>query len=204
MLGELQALRLIVRTDALAVQFLRPCKHFLVDQTADNLSMLKNERHLSRTHFKNGARTLAASPDIPKTWIEEARIVHAEFAHERVVWHHLRRIIRRHLHRFLGGKNIELVGIEDQGLVGTGVHRLPEIGDGVSATPLDIDESCVTLGPIADETAWTQAGKVHADSYSFAHVGLVGIDQTLARMQFAQGAGVEQRVTAAKADLRQP
>src|SRR4030095_2315855 len=102
MLGELQALRLIVRTDALAVQFLRPRKHFLVDQTADNLSMFENERHLSRTHFKNGARALAAGSGISKTRIEEARIVDAEFANERVERHHLRGIVGRRPHPLPG------------------------------------------------------------------------------------------------------
>ena len=48
MFGELEALRLIIRTYALAVQILRLCEHFFIDQTADNLPMLENERHLAR------------------------------------------------------------------------------------------------------------------------------------------------------------
>src|SRR6202000_2156262 len=84
MLGELQALGLIVRADALAVHGVGPCQHFFVDQPADNLTVLENERHFTRAHFEHRARPLPAGARIAETWIEEARIVHAEFADQRI------------------------------------------------------------------------------------------------------------------------
>src|SRR5476649_667676 len=51
MLAQLQALRLVIRADALAVEFVRPRDHLFVDQAADDLPMLQNERHLARAHF---------------------------------------------------------------------------------------------------------------------------------------------------------
>src|SRR5882672_2500121 len=60
MLAQLQALRLVVRADALAVHGSGPRQHFFVHQTADDLAMLEDERHLARTHFEHRARALAA------------------------------------------------------------------------------------------------------------------------------------------------
>src|SRR5437660_2384068 len=113
MLGELQALRLIVGADALAVQRSRPRQHFLVDQPADDLAMLEDERHLARAHFQYGAGALPAGPGITETGIEEAGIMYAELADQRIERHHLGGIVRRHLHRLLRGKDIKLARIED-------------------------------------------------------------------------------------------
>ena len=63
------------------------------------------------------------------------------------------------------------------------LHRLPEIGDGVAGAALDIDQAGVALGAIADEAAGAKAGQIDADRDAFADVGIVGIDQPLARMQ---------------------
>ena len=46
MLGELQALRLIVRTAAGAVEHGRTPRHVLIDEAADELAVLQDERHL--------------------------------------------------------------------------------------------------------------------------------------------------------------
>ena len=62
----------------------------------------------------------------------------------------------------------------------------------------------MALGAIADEPAGAEAGEVDADRDAVADVGIVGIDQPLARVQFARARRVEQRAAAAKADLRQP
>src|SRR6202047_2466174 len=89
MLAQLQALRLVVRADALAVEGVGPRQHFLVDQTADDLAVLEDERHLARAYFQNRARALSAGPRIAETGIEEAGIMHAELADQGIERHHL-------------------------------------------------------------------------------------------------------------------
>src|SRR5580704_7087877 len=88
MLRQFEALRLIVRADAAAVKLVRPRQHFLVDQAADDLAVLEDERHFARAHFQHRARAQAAGAGIAKTRIEEAGIVHAEFADQRIERHH--------------------------------------------------------------------------------------------------------------------
>ncbi len=62
----------------------------------------------------------------------------------------------------------------------------------------------MALGAITDETARPQTRKIDADRDAFAHVGIVGVDEPLARMQSAQRIRVEQSMAAAETDLRQP
>src|SRR3954468_13401696 len=112
MFGELEALRLVVRANALAVKRVRPREHLLVDKAADDLPVLQDERYLARAYFEHRAAPLPARARISEPRIEEARIVHAELADERVERHHLGRIVRRDLHCLLGGKNVEFIGIE--------------------------------------------------------------------------------------------
>src|SRR6202171_4729995 len=88
-LRQLEALGLVIRADAAAVKLVRPRQHFLVHQTADDLAVFKNERHFARTHFQYRARARAAGAGITKARIEEAGIVHAEFADQRIERHHL-------------------------------------------------------------------------------------------------------------------
>src|SRR5258706_12528243 len=45
MLGQLQALGLVIRTDAAAIEGIGPRQHVFVDQAADDLTVLDNERH---------------------------------------------------------------------------------------------------------------------------------------------------------------
>src|ERR1700723_1085316 len=81
MLAQLQALRLIVRADALAVEGIGAAQHFFVDQPADDLAVLENERHLARAHFQHCTGALPAGAGITEAGIEEAGVVHAEFAY---------------------------------------------------------------------------------------------------------------------------
>src|SRR5580692_11285500 len=150
-LRQFEPLRLVIRADARAVKLVRPRQHFLVDQAADDLAVLEDERHFARAHFQYRARAQAAGAGIAKTRIEEAGIVHAEFADQRIERHHLGGIIGRHLHSFVGGQDVELVGIEDQALVGARRDRLPEIGDVIGVALIDLDHRGVPLGAIADD-----------------------------------------------------
>ena len=61
----------------------------------------------------------------------------------------------------------------------------------------------MALGAVADQLG---AGplEVDADRDAAGELGVVGIDQPLARVQLGERLGIEQRVAAAEADLRQP
>src|SRR5579863_5893971 len=98
MLGQLQALRLIVGADALAVHGVWPRQHFLVDEASDDLAVLEDEGYFARAHFEYRARALAAGAGIAEAGVEESRIMHAEFANQRIERHHLGGVIRRNLH----------------------------------------------------------------------------------------------------------
>src|SRR5262249_12398960 len=74
----------------------------------------------------------------------------------------------------------------------------------VSPAPFHIDEPGVSFGAIADEPARPQSRKIDTDRHSLAQVGIVGIDQTLACVQGAQGIGIEQSLSAAETNFCQP
>ena len=80
MFRQLEALGLIVRADAHAVERGRPRQHALVDQAADDLAVLEDERHLARAHLEYRAGTAPAGALVAESRIEEAR---AAFAKER-------------------------------------------------------------------------------------------------------------------------
>src|SRR4051794_2059513 len=161
MLAELEALRLVVRADALAVHSVGAGQHLLVDEAADDLAVLEDERHFARAHFENGARSQPARTGIAEAGIEEARVMHAKFADERIERHHLGGVIRGYLHRFLGCEDVEFAGIEDQAAIGTRRDRLPEIIDRIAGATIDIDHAGVTLGAIADEAAASFTGEIN-------------------------------------------
>src|SRR6266404_5070986 len=153
MLAQLQALRLVIRADALAVHGVGPRQHFLIHQTADDLAVLEDERHFARAHFQDSAGALPAGAGIAEAGIEEAGIVHAEFADQRIERYHLGGVVRRNLYRLFGGQNVELAGIENEAAVGARRDRLPEFIDRVAAAAIDIDDAGVALGAIADKAA---------------------------------------------------
>jgi hypothetical protein len=74
MLCQFQSLRLVIRADALAVEPAGSGEHTFIDQATDNLTMLENEWHLARTHFKHGARAVTAGTRVAEARIEEPGI----------------------------------------------------------------------------------------------------------------------------------
>ena len=82
--------------------------------------------------------------------------------------------------------------------------RLPELGDVVAGAAVDVDQAGVALGAVADEAVRPEAAEIDAHRDALAHVGIVVVDQPLARVQRAQRLGGELRVAVAEADLRQP
>src|SRR5579863_9177686 len=99
--------------------------------------MFENERHLAGTYFQHRTRALAAGTGISEAGVEEARVVHAEFTHQRIERHHFRGIVRGHLHGLLRGQNVELAGIENETAVGSRGDGLPELTDRIAATTVD-------------------------------------------------------------------
>jgi hypothetical protein len=166
--------------------------------------VLEDERHFARAHFQHRARALPAGAGIAEAGIEEAGIMHAEFADQRIERHHLGGVIRRHLHGFLGGQDVELAGIENQAAVGPRRDRLPEFIDRIAAAAIDIDHAGVALGAIADEAVGVLAGEIDAQRHAVGEIGIVDIDQPLQIMQRVEFVGVEDGVAGAKAHLRQP
>src|SRR3984957_4781648 len=201
MLGEFQALRLIVRADALAVHRIRPPQHFLIDQAADDLAMLENERHFARAHFQHRTRAFAAGAGITEAGIEEARIVHAEFTDQRIERHHLGGIIRRHLNGFLGGQNVELAGIENEAAIGPRRNGFPEFVDGITAAAVNIDHAGVALGAVADEAAGLLAREINTERNTVDEVRVIDVDQLFQRMQCVQFISLEDRFASAETNL---
>ena len=146
---------------------------------------------------------MPAGTCIAEAGIEEARVMHAKLAHQRVEGHHLGGVIGRHLHRLFRGEDVELAGIENETALPARAHRLPEITDVITGAALDVDDPGVALGAVADQAIRTKPGEVDAHGDAFAHVGVAVIDQALARVQRAQGFAVEQRIAVAEANLRQ-
>ncbi len=201
MLRQLQALRLIVRADALAVERGRPLQHLLVDEASDDLPVLEDEGHLARAHFEHGARAAPAGAGIAEARIEEAGIVDAELPHGGIDRRHLGGEGRRDVDPLLRGEDVELVGIEDEAFVPARVHGFPELAHVVAGAALHIDQAGVTLGAIADEAVEAEEIDAHGDA--FAHIGIVVVDQALTPVQRAQCVGVEQAVGVAETDLRE-
>src|SRR6202041_4067091 len=112
----------------------------------------KKERPPARAPPRPPAGALSAGADIAEAGIEEASIMHAEFADQGIERHHLRGIIPRHLHGFLGRQNVELAGIENEAAVGPRRYRLPEFVDRVAAATIDIDHAGGTLGAVTDKS----------------------------------------------------
>src|SRR6516165_9939247 len=112
--------------------------------------MLEDERHFARAHFEHGASAPAASSGIAETRIEEACIVHAELADERIERDHLGGVMRRHLHRLFRGQDVELVRVQNETLVFAPTDRLPEFSDVVAGAALNIDEAGMVLSAKAD------------------------------------------------------
>src|SRR5690606_24607193 len=146
----------------------------------------------------------AAGGGVAEAWIEEAGIVDAELADERVEGRHLGGIERRDMHGLARDEDVELVRIEDQLVAATAEQRLPEIVDVVLVLAIDVDVGGVVLAAIADEPV--RAGALEVDGKRDAAAGdvrrLAG-DERVRGVQRQQLAFAEQGVAAAETDLRQ-
>src|SRR4051794_32950917 len=96
--AELEALPLIRRADALAINSAGAFQQLLEEETRHHLAVLQNERNLVRAHFEYSAGAMNISRAVSKPRIKKTRIVDAEFANSGIEGNHLRRVIRRNPH----------------------------------------------------------------------------------------------------------
>src|SRR3569623_192530 len=202
MLGQFQPLPLIVRGDAGAVQCVGLRQHLLINEATDDLTVFENEGHLARAHLEHRTRSLPARARIAEAGVEEARVMDAEFADQRIERHHFGGEIRRHLHRFFRRENVELARIENEAAVGASADRLPEILHREAAAPVDIDAAGVTLRAEADEPVGALARQIDTDRDAAYEIGVVAIDKALTLMQRLKLDIVELRRAGPKTDLR--
>ncbi len=110
----------------------------LIDEAADDLAVIENERHVVAAHFENRPRAGAARLDMAETGIEEAGVMHAEFAHHGSNGT-ISRVERRHMHSFAADENIELVGIKDQFVAAATIDWVPEVIDVMGGLHIHIE-----------------------------------------------------------------
>src|SRR5262245_10832886 len=102
MLGELEALALVVGLEVAAVEHFRLLSQSLVDEPADDLTILQYERDVQAANFQHGLGADRRSVGNAATWVEEASIVDAVFAHHRVEGGHFRGQMAWNDNGFLG------------------------------------------------------------------------------------------------------
>src|SRR6476469_10593445 len=79
-LREFQALRLVVRADALAIELIGNFGEPVVDEAPDDLPVLEDEGNVEAAHLEHRLGTWHLTFGIAEAWIEEAGIVHAVLA----------------------------------------------------------------------------------------------------------------------------
>ena len=77
-------------------------------------------------------------------------------------------------------------------------HRLPEVREVVTGAALDIDHAGVALGAVSDQRIGTGPCEIDADRNAPFEVGILGIDQPLARVQRRKLVGIERGMAAAQ------
>src|SRR5258708_15088720 len=77
MLGQLQSLGLVIRTDAAAIEGIGPRQHVFVDQAADDLTVLDNERRLVGSHLPHCAGASPAAARLTETTLEKSAVTAA-------------------------------------------------------------------------------------------------------------------------------
>src|SRR5260221_12429465 len=95
MFGELQALALIIGAQRAPINLRWRIGETFENEPADGLGVLQHKRHLARADLQNRTGAAPLSSLMYEARIENARIMNAEFAAERVERHHLPREILR-------------------------------------------------------------------------------------------------------------
>src|SRR6266481_3804055 len=154
MLGQCQPLALIRRADGAAVELVRAGDQALVDEAAEDLAVLDQERHLVRAHFENGSAARTPSLGGAEAGIEEAGEMDAELADKGVVGQHFGGVVGWYDDRLARGEDIEIVRVEHDPARASrpamGEDRLPEIARLVMVDPVDIDQIGMTARLVAN------------------------------------------------------
>src|SRR6266446_8428971 len=163
MLGQLQALGLVIRTDAAAIEGIWPRQHVFVDQAADDLTVLDNEWYLVGPHLQHRAGASSAGARVTEARIEEARVVDAKFADQWIERNHFGGVIGRHLDGLLGCQDVELVRIKNEAAVVPCPDGLPEFPDVVAGAAIHVDDAGMALGAVTDEFIGAEPDEIDAD-----------------------------------------
>src|SRR6185437_12479435 len=94
-------------------------------QPADDLAVLQDERHFPGPYLQDAAGRRRTALLIAETRVEEAGIVNAELADQRIERHHLGGIVRRDGDRLAAHQDVELVRIEDEVAGRVRLDRIP-------------------------------------------------------------------------------
>src|SRR6516162_3877138 len=94
MFRQRQPLALIGRADGAAVELVRSGDQALVDEAAEDLAVLDQERDLVGAYFEHGTAAGTAALGGAKARIKETREMYAELADKGVVGQHFRRVER--------------------------------------------------------------------------------------------------------------
>lgn len=201
MLGEFQSLSLIVGAETATIEPGGPRLHPLEHQPTDDLAVFKDEGRLVAPHFQDPARSLATHRRMAETGIEEAGVVHPEFADHRQVGCHLCGIVRRNGHGLAADQDIEGSGVKDDAPV-AGPDLLPEIGRGIMTDLVEINDARMRLGAIADQIAGARP-QIDREAQPFGNRGLA-VDKPLNLMQRHQLCIGEDGLAVAEANLVEP
>src|SRR6516225_12352768 len=164
MFRQRQPLALIGRADLAAVELVRSRDQALVDEAAEDLAVLDQERDLVGAHFENSPAPRTTALGGTKARIEETGEMDAEFADKGVVGQHFGRVIGRYDDRLARSENVEIVWVEDDPAraagPAVGVDRLPEVARIVLIDPVDIDQIGVAARLVAANAAPGVAGDI--------------------------------------------
>src|SRR6516165_10257058 len=167
MLRQRQSLALIGRADGAAVELVGPGDQAFVDEAAEDLTVLDQERHLVRAHFEHRTAAGTAALGGAKTGIEETGEMDAELADKGVIGKHLGGMVGRYHDRLAGGEDVEIVRVEHDPAGADGpamsVDRLPEIARIVVLDSVHIDQIGVAASLVADDTALLVAGDIDGE-----------------------------------------
>src|SRR5262249_23588893 len=98
---------------------------------------------------------------ISETGIEEAGIMDVELAHRRIVGDHFRRMVGRNADLLLRGKQVELVGFQNETTSSRLANELPEIGHLIMTDLAQPNGSRILLSFVRDDVRALAAFEIH-------------------------------------------
>ena len=141
-----------------------------------------------RTDLKHGAGAENVARAVAKAGIEEAGIVDAELAHGRIESHHFCGEVGGNAHSLLGRQDVEIAGVEDDGLVPGFADGFPEVVDGVVIQHAQVHRWGVLAGFVGDGIGVCVSLEAHGDAHAFVDqraggAVVAGVNQDLVLVQ---------------------